>query len=158
MLEGVRIMNCYQTNAVACGCIVGEDLITNATTGGFFSAGIIVDESSLNQWDALFTKYTTYLAQDAELFKETMPMTNEFYARWFVDRTAVTAQPLISPDGRTWLDDVPQSFAAGNVTSIDTIGFGLTNLGVGTDLIVASEMFRVDLTTNPFFEVGAFLT
>ena len=153
----VRMSRAKMANFVALGLIMGEDIITNPSTASFFTIALTGDDGDIVEVVAQhWSDYNSFVAIDGNL---TTGVMNEVFLRWYIDRTAETALPLASDNGRDWwqLADAV-SWASGTVTSIDTIGLASNNGNSGALLIGRSDMFRVDITSDPFLPVGDFVT
>jgi hypothetical protein len=137
--------------------IIGEDLSAGTgapSTASFFGAVLVASATKIQFENGFWTDYNTFGASTTgEEFT-----TNVAYARIYIDRGAETATFLFSVNGRDWVIVGPiRSWAAGTVTSISSIGIGVNNVNSGFDVKGRADMFRVDITTDPFLPVGGFV-
>ena len=132
---------------------VGEDLGAAPSTASIHSTSLVTTSTSMSASSSLHTNYNT---QSTNLTVETLTG-NVGYLRLFVDRVAETVLAMVSVDGRNWLALISRSFASGVLTSVDTIGIAVNNNGLGEDLQGSCEMFRVDITSDPYLPVGGFV-
>jgi hypothetical protein len=141
-------------NFIGLSAFAGENVTAAPATASFLvstiGAGGTGPYVSFDRW----TAYNTF---DIIIngFRPVVYRTS-IYARLFIDRTAVTATCLFSDNGHTWVQHgAAVSWAAGAVSSIDSIGLLVNNAGSGATAKLKSLMFRVDITADPFLPIGA---
>ena len=151
----IRMSGRYGANISAAGLVVGEDLINNPATASFFANHVKISSTGIF-WDGqVYTDYTTF--SGVTIGTEDIPAEHVLYLRWYIDRVAATATAMASADGRTWIFYPARALAGTVVSSLDTAGIGTVNVNTGDDVTLHCDMYRIDITTDPFFEVGGTL-
>lgn len=138
------------------GVIVGEDLVTNPATDSFVCGCLTIDSGDILKVDStLMANYSTFTSNNGKI--QGFSPGNTVLSRIHVNRTGSLLTVLFSSNGRDWIQAGPQiTFAAASLASIDYMGVVIDNFGTGQDASAIFDMFRVDVTSDPFFPIGGF--
>jgi hypothetical protein len=139
------------------GMFVGETFSgPTDTTTPFVDITLLMDAST---WTLEFRSRANSQASGSILETITNFMPPTLFMRLYVDRTGGgTVTPLVSVDGRDWIELQPPTAWAGlSISDVTTIGLYVNNNNSGSDLTVRSNMFRVDITADPHLRVGGYV-